>query len=240
MPCDRRSLRPKAFSALPSSFTPLHFASLRPAFLLDQTPPRLRHPVTCSTSTQHQLLPSKYDRPVWQVVIQSSGHPLCWCNRDLNVLCPHRFPVRRTLCTCISCLRWKIPVWERWSPTLLLRFSMLSLPYRYMFARHEKHSLSHFIVFFFEQRHKMRDTFGKFLTLSHRCDICYRSLYDMLSKTLVFVYSEIHIFDYATLRLIATLYLAALLWIWCFNAASYMQSFFVFSLGLKLSFPNLD
>lgn len=49
-----------------------------------------------------------------------------------NVLFPVRFPVRRTLYTCTYCLRWKIPVWERSSPTLLLQSSMLSLLFRCM------------------------------------------------------------------------------------------------------------
>lgn len=48
----------------------------------------------------------------------------------LKALCSLRFPARRTPCTCTSCLLSKIQVWEHWSPTLLLRFSTLSQPYR--------------------------------------------------------------------------------------------------------------
>lgn len=49
----------------------------------------------------------------------------CW-----TVISSFRFPVRRTLSTCISCLLSKIPVWEHWSQTSPPQSSMLSVLYR--------------------------------------------------------------------------------------------------------------
>lgn len=151
MPCEGHFLRPRASSAPLSSSTHLLFASLRPVFLLDQTPPRRPPPATCSTSTPPQHPPLRYN-------LQDNQHEfhlfvlLCmfflffefhaefvnyfpFLNNFqgivLSFVLPFRFPVRGTLCTCISCLLSKIPVWEHWSPTLLLQSSMLSVLYRY-------------------------------------------------------------------------------------------------------------
>lgn len=126
MPCDSHSLVLTAFSAPPSFSTPLRFASLRPAFPLDQTPPLQPRPGTCSTSTQLRPQPLRCSHQHWQVA------SLFVCIPVFNVYSVFfRFLVRKIPCICTFCLLWKIPVLEHWSPTLLLQFSMLSLPYRY-------------------------------------------------------------------------------------------------------------
>lgn len=126
-PCAERFLPQRPCSEPPNSSTRPLFVSLRLVSPSDQTPPRQPPPATCSTSTlpQHLHLRCKIIC-IAQMTIFGALFSIV-----VSVFLSSRFPVRRTHSTCTCCLLSKIPVWERWSPTLPPLFSMLSVLYRY-------------------------------------------------------------------------------------------------------------